>query len=374
MYVLNHNKALFALRAFAVLVVVTLVAWTLGIAPFSQRTNAGNVTNVSDTLSDTDIGVVSNHTIQFTIPNGMNQGDTFTITFEDFDLTNVLIGDVDLATSSNDQALAGAAGVNTWGYSKSGNVITFTTPTNHGVPSSTPITVRIGTNASGGVNQIINPASPGSKRITIGGTMQDSGETQVAILDDVLVTADVPTSFTFTVYGLDAGTEVNGTTTTATSTPTTIPFGTLADGVIVTLAHDLTVATNAIGGFVVTVFQDATGFISTTGADIDGFIDGAWTNTPSPWQAPDNDYTNENTWGHWGLTSEDDLNANEFGSNLWVSPSTTPRQIFEHDDPADGFTPNVGSTTIGYQVQITALQEAADDYRATLTYVATPTF
>jgi hypothetical protein len=29
---------------------------------------------------------------------------------------------------------------------------------------------------------------------------------------------------------------------------------------------------------------------------------------------------------------------------------------------------------IGYQAQITALQEAGDDYSTTLTYVATPTF
>ncbi len=113
-------------------------------------------------------------------------------------------------------------------------------------------------------------------------------------------------------------------------------------------------------------------------SDIDGFIDGAYTNTPVVWQAPANTLLNENTWGHWGLTSDDtDLNAGEFtsgGGNKWVAASTTPRQIFSHGGPADGVTQDVGSATIGYQVEISPLQEAADDYTTTLMYIATPTF
>jgi hypothetical protein len=34
----------------------------------------------------------------------------------------------------------------------------------------------------------------------------------------------------------------------------------------------------------------------------------------------------------------------------------------------------VGSTTVAYKVEITSLQEAAKDYTATLTYIATPVF
>jgi hypothetical protein len=139
------------------------------------------------------------------------------------------------------------------------------------------------------------------------------------------------------------------------------------------MAQRLNVTTNARNGFVVTVEQDQN-LLSSTGADIDGFIDGAYTNTPAAWAAPTNSIANENTWGHWGLTSDDDINTSEFGSALFVAASTTPRQIFSHAGPSDGVTNDIGSTTIGYQIQISPLQEAGDDYTTVLTYIATPTF
>ena len=139
------------------------------------------------------------------------------------------------------------------------------------------------------------------------------------------------------------------------------------------MAQDLSVLTNATNGFVVTVEQSQN-LLSSTGADIDGFADGAYNNTPIAWTAPTAQLANEGTWGHWGLTSEDNLNTDEFGTDLWVAASTTPRQIFHHNGPADGVSANSGSTRVGYQVQISSLQEAGDDYTTTLTYIATPTF
>lgn len=202
----------------------------------------------------------------------------------------------------------------------------------------------------------------------------DTGRTRVAILDNVDVTAIVNTSLTFTVSGLATSTAVNGTSTTGSTTANAIPFGVLNAGTIYTMGQRLNVTTNARNGFVVTVAQDQN-LLSANNADIDGFIDGAYTNTPAAWVAPTNNISNENTWGHWGLTSEDvDLNGDEFGSALFVAASTTPRQIFAHTGPSDGTTANIGETDIGYQIQITPLQEAADDYNTILTYVATPTF
>jgi hypothetical protein len=140
------------------------------------------------------------------------------------------------------------------------------------------------------------------------------------------------------------------------------------------MGQQLSVTTNSRNGFVVTVEQDQN-LLSSNGADIDGFKDGAYTNTPTAWTSPTNVITNENTWGHWGLTSEDaDLNSDEFGSALFVAASSTPRQIFSHSGPADGTTANMGRTEVGYQIEITPLQEAGDDYNTILTYIATPTF
>jgi hypothetical protein len=243
------------------------------------------------------------------------------------------------------------------------------------------VIVRIGTNAVTGATgdtRITNPASAGSYELTVNGSIPDSGQTRVAIIDDVVVTANVDTSFTFVISGVANGQTVNGsaTTTATTTTATSVPFETLSAGTSKTLAQNLAVTTNAIQGFVVTVEQSQN-LLSSTGADIDGFSNGAYNNTPIAWTSPTNSISGgipENTWGHWGITSEDNLNTDEFGTDLWVSASTTPRQVFTHNGPADGTTANIGSTRIGYQAQIGSLQEAADDYNTTLTYIATPTF
>jgi len=228
--------------------------------------------------------------------------------------------------------------------------------------------------------KVTNPASIQSYEFVIA-TPVDTGKTRVAIVNYVQVTAIVPTTFNFVVSGIATSTQINtaiATTTASTtgaSTATTIPFGTLAAGSIYTLAQDLAVTTNAKNGFVVTVQQD-TNLESSTGADIDGFSNGTYVNTPAAWSAPTNSLLLENTWGHWGLSSDDSNHgSNEFaGGGKWVAASTTPRSIFSHTGPADGVTQDYGSATIAYQVQITPLQEAGDDYNTTLMYIATPTF
>ena len=194
----------------------------------------------------------------------------------------------------------------------------------------------------------------------------------------MLVTANIDTTLTFTVSGVASGATVNTspTTTTATTLSDTLPFGTLAANVSKTLAQNLSVTTNASNGFVVTVEQSQQ-LQSSTGADIDGFVNGSWTTTtPTTWTAPTNLIANENTWGHWGLTSEDFVTgrASEFSANTWVAASTTPIIIMGHTGPSDGTTVGQGLTRIGYQTQISTLQEAGDDYNTSLTYIATATF
>ncbi|NCO62191.1 hypothetical protein GW879_01920, partial [Candidatus Kaiserbacteria bacterium] len=120
----------------------------------------------------------------------------------------------------------------------------------------------------------------------------DTGRTRVAIVDTVLVTASVDTTFDFTVSGLATSTAVNGTSTTGLTTATTIPFGVLTSGAVKTMAQKLDVVTNARNGFVVTVEQDGN-LQSSTGADVDGFIDGAYTDTPAVWAAPTNNIADE---------------------------------------------------------------------------------
>ena len=361
-------------RVVAMLVATAVVVVSVGMFNNAQ---AANLAVISNTLSDSDISALSNHTIQFTIPTsspGVIAGGTIVVAFPaGFTMGSVAFGDVDLLVNGAQQTVAVTAASGVWGAAVSGQNLTFTS-NNSTITAGQVVRILVGTNAVGGTNRVTNPSSANSYEFVVTAGAADTGRTRVAILDNVDVTAIVNTSFVFTVSGLATTTAVNGTSTTGSTSPTTIPFGVLTAGQIKTMGQRLNVTTNARNGFVVTVEQDQN-LLSSTGADIDGFINGAYTNTPVAWVAPTNSILNENTWGHWGLTSEDsNLNADEFGTALFVAASTTPRQIFSHTGPSDGTTADVGETDIGYQIQISPLQEAGDDYNTVLTYIATPTF
>ncbi len=368
-------------RGIATLLAIALVLWAVGVHMFTA-VEAANLTYVKDTLSDSDSGSASNHEIQFLSPTGVGNSETVTVTFPTgfTGTSTIAFGDVDLEISGVDEVIVnGAPAAGQWGFTWSGMTMTLTAAANESIAALATATIKIGTNANGGTNRLTNPtATTTSYEISITAGPSDSGQTRVAITDNVLVTANVDTSLTFIVSGVASGSSVNSspTTTSTTTTHQTLPFGTLASNVSKTLAQDLSVATNARNGYVVTVEQDAN-LQSSTGADIDGFIDGGYDDTPTAWVAPSNSISDENTWGHWGLTSDDtDLQGAgiDFGSNEWVAASTTPRAVMAHTGPSDGVTDNIGLVRVGYQAQITALQEAGDDYSTTLTYIATPTF
>ena len=367
-------------RVVAMLVATAVVVWSVGVFNNAQ---AANLAVISNTLSDSDISALSNHTVQFTIPTsspGVIAGGTIVVTFPTgFNLgtSSVAFGDVDLLVNGVQQTLAAAATGATWGASVTGQNLTITSGTST-ITAGQIVRILVGTNATGGTNRVTNPSTANSYEFIVTAGAADSGRTRVAIIDNVDVTASVNTSFTFTVAGLATSTAVNGTSTTGSTTPTAIPFGVLTAGQIKTMAQRLNVTTNARNGFVVTVEQDAN-LQSSTGADIDGFVNGNYINTPTAWSAPTNLIANENTWGHWGLTTTDsDLNAQlgggSFAGNLYVAASTTPRNVFAHTGPSDGVTNDIGSTSVAYQIQISPLQEAGDDYNTVLTYIATPTF
>lgn len=372
------------------LVTVALLLMSIG---FTKTAHAENVREFSDLLSDSAPSVGSNHTIDFIIPNGVAATEAITLTFptspDTFNLGSISDLDVDLELDGVDETIGGGAGA--WTLSTTSTTVVLTSnDAGATLPVNATTTIKIGTNATeggAGEDQIINPATSGtSYEITVSaGTPGDldTGATRVAIVDTVLVSASVDTTFDFTVTGLATSTPVNATSTTGSSSPTVLNFGDLDAWEIKTLAQRLNVSTNARNGYVVTVETDQQ-LSSETGADIDGFADGAYDDTPAAWTAPSNTILQEHTYGHWGMTTTDGNlqgNGTDFSSDQWISASTTPRAIMAHNGPSDGVTStpdatgdDVGSTTVGYQVQITPLQEAADDYTAVLTYIATPTF
>lgn len=365
------------LQAIAFVLGLAILMWTTGFPGNLGTARAGAITSASDTITDSAPSQPANHTIDFITPNGMVSGETLVLSFESGIDLSALAGanDVDVAFNGAATTTAGTAAAGTFGLTlatPTAQDITLTSPTD-GVASSTRLTILIGTNAASGDNQIVNPSATSSYSVTVGGTMQDSGEMRIAIIDVVTVSASVNTRFDFTVAGVASGSTVNSspTTTVANSDVNALPFGVLSPNTSVTLAHDLSVVTNASNGFNVTVEQSGD-LQSSTGANINGFIDGSYTNTPTAWTSPAATIGVDTTYGHWGLTSDDpDFSGT---ADRWVAASTTPRTIFSNTTVADGTQTGTGTTRIGYQVQISSLQEAGTDYSTELTYIATPTF
>lgn len=368
----------------AFLLVISILLWTIGAPMLFQRAHAANLTSVSDTLTNSNVGTLSGHHIQFTNATSTIGGQTIKIQFDP--ATNLFTEAFSSATTTditatgftvvtNATACSGAASeaYPTGNYNNgSDENLTFTVcPTD--VIAAGTIIIGIGTST----RLITNPSAAGSYRIFIGGTQDNAGETRVAVLQNITLTASVNTSFTFTVTGLATTTGFNGNlaTTTASSTPTSLPFSTLASSTgAVILGQQLAVSTNARNGFSVTV-QESAPPTSSTGSTIDLFNNGATSSVPIAWTYPTAILDVPSTYGHFGITSDDDLNSSEFASStLWAGNIDLPRVVFSHAGPADGSTQFKGKARVGFKIQVSDLQEAGFDYTNTITYVATPTF
>jgi len=361
----------FTHRVVAMLVACAVILGSIGVYTTAQ---AANLTFISNTLTDSGPGVTSGHDISFTIPAGSSLLDT-----EDISITFPAgFSGVGSLTSGNLTVTVDGTPDAVTNFSAAGApTITF-----DGIAASAGQVVRIV--IADGV--VTNPAGIQSYEflVELDNATQDTGRTRVAIVDYVIVTAIVETTFNFVVAGLATSSAVNAETTTGSTNATEIPFGVLEANTPYVLGQELTVQTNARNGFVVTVQQDGN-LRSSTGADIDGFIDGSYVDVPTAWVSPSNALLNENTWGHWGITTDDSDLQGAFGTqdsglfaagggDRFVAASTTPRQIFSHNGPSDGTSQDVGLARVGYKVQISPLQEAGDDYTTTLMYIATPTF
>jgi hypothetical protein len=225
-----------------------------------QIVYAAALSNLSDNQSSLKVNTLSDHTIQFVTPSGLNASGTIAITFPaGYTLGQLDYTSVDLATSTSAScsgfadAVLGASQSNlTWGVSTSSQTITLTSGTAV-IPANRCIQIEIGSNATSGttgVSRITNPGAATSYTITIAGSFGDTGSISTSIIDDdtVAMTGTVNQSITFTI------------------STTTIYFGTLGSGgakyasstntagdTTETPAHTIGVATNAPSGFTLSV-------------------------------------------------------------------------------------------------------------------------
>ncbi len=230
---------------------------------------------------------------------------------------------------------------------------------------------------------ITNPTTTNTTYFARITTYSDTGTTVIdgtnnvafAVLTStsIAVSATVDTNLTFTVAGVTSGGTVNGATTNITATAATIPFGTLASGSTKIGAHDLTVTTNGLGGYTITVKAAAepplVGLV--TGNNIDDFTG---TNaSPTAWSSPTGTTQSVNT-GFFGYTTNDGTlgtgTANRFTSvgNVWAGTSTTASEVSFN---STGVSAQV--TRVGWQAEVNSIQPA-DSYTGTVILTTTPTY
>ena len=331
-----------------------------------------SIIDAKDTISDSDLGVSANHVFTFTTSTTTPDTGYIEIEFPDAPQTFGAVTSIGFDCPS----------AGTWASSSiDAHTIRCTAGADNAAAANT-ITVYSLENP--------NYTNQGTQMIDIknysalGALVLERVTVAVVILDDVLMTATVDSSLTFNVIGTTSAVSVNGVSCTENSTATTTPFGTLESGISQTVCQDLEVTTNADDGYIVTVEQDGE-LTSDSNSDINSFRDaftGYGTSTPEAWASPSNTLGEDNTYGHMGVTSNDDdtdddlLMTNDYFTSeaLYVGlEGTAPLVVMAHDGPSDGETQNYGFATIAYTAEIGSLQEAGD-YESKLTYICTPTF
>jgi hypothetical protein len=191
----------------------------------------------------------------------------------------------------------------------------------------------------------------------------DSATTLFILTNGSTLSLTVNDTLTFTVNAVGSGQGCDGTTTTAASTATTIPFGVVNSGANAIVCQDLTAATNATSGYTINARYSAkpTNALAQTIADHTG------TNAaPTAFSAAGTEA--------YGYTTNDATlgtgTVNRFTnpSQGWAAMTTTNAELAYEAAP-------VNSTTyrVGHQVGVSNVTRPGT-YTTTVIYTCTPIY
>lgn len=322
-----------------------------------------------------------------TTPNDKAPDTSSSVDTNGFDANGIAVGD---------WSVSGGTGCTwdsseTWTVGSSGNPHVYKNVTS---TACTAGTVTVTLDASPG---LMNPApittghSQGTADVyrinvytyTAGDIVIDQGFTRVAPIEGVLVTATIEETITFTVAGVNSGTSTCGQTTTVTTYPYLIPFGSLSSPNIATASQSLTVSTNA-DAYVVTLQENdqlsVDGLGTTTIAD--AICDnGTCTHTTSAeWKTGYNPavgnfgYSLANVSGSNAAFTYNEssrvFSAKQIAENGvdFTPPATNPENVMSANAPV-----NASQIYVCYMLAFQATQQAGY-YLNKLRYTATPTF
>ena len=190
------------------------------------------------------------------------------------------------------------------------------------------------------------------------GNEVDSTTLAFAYKDGTLVSLTLEPTLLFTVNGVNLAANVNSTALTVASTATGIDHGTTvttsANGVS---AHDLTVTTNASGGY--NVYLRDTGPLTNAAGDTIALHTG--TNAaPTSFPATGTEA--------WGYTTED-ADLAQFSGNRWAGFTTSNEQVMTNSSATAGSE----TVRVGHQVGI-ANSTPAGTYTTTMIYTIVATY
>lgn len=351
------------LKVLVSFLLVILIALPPLVNIFVPQAQAGSFTSAKLTISDSRAGQSSvDHTFVFT------PIQTTSIKTIDFIFCTTASGTC--TTPTGLVTTTGVQGTPT-GISGTGYASTFTT--------NGTITLTVTTPATQALSAITVPYTVITNPTTINTTYYvrittrdasaaaiDTSTVAYAVLTttSLAITASVDPTFTFTVAGVASGGTVNSATTNITTAAATIPFGTLVSGTANIGAHDVSVTTNSLNGYVVTVKAAATPPLADGSNNIDPFT-GTYA-SPATWSAPAGTAASVNT-GFFGYTTED-TDFSVFQSNKWAGSETTARAIVSN---ATGTSTQ--TTRIGWRAEVNSVQPSGS-YTGTAILVATPTY
>lgn len=248
--------------------------------------------------------------------------------------------------------------------------------------TNTPIAPATGTSHTEGtadtytviVKNFAAEANPNSA------TPVDSTTAKVAHIESVRVTATVDPTISFSIAGIASGATRCGVSTDVTTTALSVPFGTMSLNTFKTLAQDLTVSTNATGGYVVTASENDQ--LGKDGATTPNIADAPGNNTLESESVSD-EWTTATVNGFgFSLQNVDAASiafqyttatgncTGTFCSRQFadIAGSETAQTIFSSTTVA-----NAENAYVCYRLSVGATQ-AAGDYENQITYTATGTF
>ncbi len=362
-----------------------------------DNTDAATVTSRKDTLSDSRPTETSSHDVQFVTADTIDASETIVVDFgggsDVFDLTDVVLLDIDLEVTGTDRTLTDT-GCAANGFDAviddTPDTITFTYCAGSAqIASGTTINIKVGSNAddpSAGTDHIDNPAA-GVYDVTIAGTFQTVQVTstmKVAIVAGVTVSATVSESLSFAHIGLIAG-SCTGDTGTIDSTintsgdPDTVPFGTLGSDFTVA-CQQLTVGTNAASGYTVT--QQETDQLTYGGSTIlDTVCDATACPNHDSNAAAWTDASTASGFGHGCEKVSGDGVVCDAAYGVWVTNKYYRKFASIADAEAAqtlmsytaGAPTADGVAKVHYKIKAASTQ-AAGAYGNVVVYIATPTF